>query len=102
MSNRKKQQMTDFWSERARLFGNDPRANTNDVWLREIEIGYINDVLKSTPYPMVMDFGCANGYSTTRIAKTNPESRFIGIDINDEMLRVAAQRYDPQAVPNLE
>jgi 2-polyprenyl-3-methyl-5-hydroxy-6-metoxy-1,4-benzoquinol methylase len=85
----KKDQMITFWSERARLYEGDPRANTNDIWLREIEIDYVHQVLQSHPCKNVLDFGCANGYSTTRLARSNPQCRFTGIDINPDMISVA-------------
>ena len=85
----KEQEMRTFWSERAQLYGSDPRANTNDIWLRELEIAYIQRVLKSFPADRILDFGCANGFSTQRIADASSRGRFIGIDINEDMILAA-------------
>lgn len=85
----KRADMFEFWSQRAALFGADPRANTNDVWLREVEIAFVHSLLQEGAYRRVLDFGCANGYSTLRLAKLHPGTDFIGIDINPDMIDVA-------------
>ena len=103
MSIVKKEKMLTFWSERARLYAGDPRANTGgDIWLREIEIAYVDKILKDNFCPDVLDFGCANGYSTSRLAKLNLQSRFTGIDINWEMIEAAKINSEQNAAPNLE
>lgn len=98
----KKEKMLQFWSERALAYQEDSRANTNDIWIREIEIRYINQILKQNSYHNVMDFGCANGYSTIRIAKENPEINFSGIDINQDMLTIAGNLLKKNNLSNLE
>jgi SAM-dependent methyltransferase len=80
------EKMMRFWSERAKLYGMDPRANTNDVWLREVEINYVNSAILEYRSGRVLDFGCANGFTTARLAELNPNSTFLGIDINQEMI----------------
>jgi 2-polyprenyl-3-methyl-5-hydroxy-6-metoxy-1,4-benzoquinol methylase len=94
--------MLTFWSERARLYAGDPRANTNDVWLREVEIAYVDKILKGDSYADVLDFGCANGYSTSRLAKLNLQSRFMGVDMNWDMIEVAKANWEQEAAPNLD
>ena len=79
MGNDKRKTMEEFWSKRALLYRNDPKANTNDIWLREVEINYVNNVIKSHSFNNIMDFGCANGYSTIRIARLNENRKFTGI-----------------------
>ena len=74
MSVGKKDKMLNFWSERARLYAGDPRANTNDIWLREVEIAYVDKILHDDSYRNILDFGCANGYSTSRLAKSNSQA----------------------------
>lgn len=101
MSTNKKDKMISFWSERARLYENDPRANTNDIWLREIEIAYVDKIIKAHPCRRIMDFGCANGFSTTRLAKSNPQAEFTGIDINPDMIDVACKYSAQEEAPNL-
>lgn len=98
----KKEKMVNFWSERARLYETDPRANTNDVWLREVEIAYVNGILDSQPFRNVLDFGCANGYTTSRLVKPHPEMRFLGVDINADMIEVAHTFPRTEGLDNLE
>lgn len=102
MSVVKKDKMLTFWSERARLYAGDPRANTNDIWLREVEIAYVDKILRGNAYRDILDFGCANGYSTSRLAKCNLQSRFMGVDINSEMIEVAKANSDKESSPNLD
>lgn len=100
MSVTKKEKMVSFWSERARLYEQDSRANTNDVWLREVEIGYVDRIIKANNFRTILDFGCANGYSTRRLAEANPAVKFLGADINPDMISVAASMIE--GLPNLE
>lgn len=97
----KRENMLAFWSERAKRFGSDPRSNTNDIWLREIEIECVNRILKSYRLRNVLDFGCANGYSTLRLAKENPQSTFLGLDLNPDMIEVARDTVRAEGCPNL-
>lgn len=99
---KKKDKMTSFWSERAQQYGHDPRANTNDIWLREVEIAHVNKIIAAGSFPKIMDFGCANGFSTGRLAKLKPNSKFLGIDINPDMIDVARKTADHAGLPNLE
>jgi SAM-dependent methyltransferase len=98
----KKTQMMNFWSERAKLYEGDPRANTNDVWLREVEIAYVDRVIKGQTGKAVMDFGCANGYSTSRLAKLNPEISILGVDINPDMINIAESFAAEPGADNLD
>lgn len=85
----KKKQMIAFWTDRVLKFKSGPRANTNDVWLREIEIEAVSRIIRENPVRRALDFGCANGYTTIRIAKQHPGCEFLGIDINGDMISVA-------------
>jgi len=97
----KRQDMIKFWSERAREYDRDPRANTNDVWLREIEINYVDHLIKLHSAQRALDFGCANGFSTARLAQANPSVNFLGIDINPDMIKVASGLPAEKQLSNL-
>lgn len=97
----KKKQMMEFWTERAREFKSDPRANTNDIWLREIEIEAVSGIIRGHNRKCILDFGCANGYTTVRIAKKYPYSQFVGIDINGDMISVADDLAKSEKVTNV-
>ncbi len=81
--------MFQFWTERANQYGADPKSNTNDVWLREVEIASIQKILDCYQPNCVLDFGCANGYTTRRLAEKYPDISFVGIDINPNMIAAA-------------
>jgi ubiquinone/menaquinone biosynthesis C-methylase UbiE len=102
MSDAKKDRMSAFWSERAKLYGDDARANTNDIWLRDIEIGYVDRIIQKHKFHTVLDFGCANGYSTFKLARLHPSIRFVGIDINEAMIDAAQTRCRKEARENVE
>jgi SAM-dependent methyltransferase len=87
----KKRGMLAFWSERARKFKSDPRANTNDIWLRELEIEAVSRIIRQNPMRRILDFGCANGYTTIRIARQHPDCEFLGIDLNGDMISAAKE-----------
>lgn len=101
MSN-KREKMMSFWSERAKLYKSDPRANTNDIWLRELEINYVNGIIKSNSFKRILDFGCANGHSTIRLARLNKDITFVGVDINPDMIDVAIDNLQSEQLTNLE
>jgi SAM-dependent methyltransferase len=85
----KRQRMLEFWSERVKQYSSDLRANTNDIWLREIEISCVQKIINSYNINNILDFGCANGYSTINLAKANPQCTFLGIDVNQNMIKAA-------------
>jgi len=97
----KREQMLKFWSDRANLYGFDPRANTNDVWLRSLEIDAVNNLIKAKNVKNALDFGCANGYSTNWLAKNNPGCKFLGVDINFDMIQVANDQVQKDKLTNL-
>jgi SAM-dependent methyltransferase len=85
----KADEMMAFWSARVREFRDDPRSNTNDVWLREVEIAHVNGVIEEGRPRQVLDFGCANGFTTRRLAEMHPDVTFLGVDLNQEMVAAA-------------
>jgi SAM-dependent methyltransferase len=85
----KRHKMLNFWSERVKHYSSDPRSNTNDIWLREIEINAVNKIINSYNINNILDFGCANGYSTMLLSKQMPHCTFLGIDLNHDMIEAA-------------
>jgi len=86
----KQSAMLRFWSDRASHHGARPEANTNDVHLRTLEISYVDRLIEEADPTSVLDFGCANGFSTRRLARQHPNRSFLGIDLNPDMIRAAA------------
>ena len=93
--------MMAFWSERVRAYASDPRANTNDIWLREVEIRAVEEVLAERPPARVLDFGCANGFSTLRLARQHPDITFVGIDLNPGMIAAAEVQRAQAEITNV-
>ena len=97
----KERAMLAFWSERARAYGADPRANTNDVHLRSLETGHASKLVRTHAARRVLDLGCGNGYTTRRLAERHPDSTFLGIDINPDMIAVARAPAGDVNPPNV-
>jgi len=92
---KKKDGIKKYWDERATLNKNDPSATTNDVYLRELEIQTILDTLKElgkTKDIEILDIGCADGYSTIRIAEALPKIKILGMDYSKNMIKNAVSR----------
>lgn len=45
--------------------------------------------MRLTPSDSVLDIGCGSGWLSRRIGKMVPEGRVVGMDISDEMIRIA-------------
>lgn len=97
----KQGQMGEFWTHRANTFGADPKANTNDVWLRKVEIDYLAGALRQVEATTVLDFGCANGFTTSALAKQFPHKTFTGLDINQAMIESANRSLSDAPLDNL-
>ncbi len=95
-------QMMAFWTDRSKTFGVDPRANTNDVHLRRVEIDFVARQIEALRPATVLDFGCANGYSTLILAQRFPNIRFVGLDINQDMISAATSCLGQDAPKNIE
>ena len=98
----KRELIDSFWNERVKRHGTDPRANTNDVWLRTIEIEAVEEVLRDESSGSVLDFGCANGFSTLELSRLLPDTQFVGVDINEEMISAAKDALRRSSESNVE
>lgn len=90
----------DYWNERARATEpTSTQATTYDVFLRELEIAKLTEKIGAASLPSgstVIDLGCGDGYSTTKLASAFPTINFIGVDWSGEMLGIAASRVGAQ------
>jgi len=88
---KKKENVKKYWDKRAALNKNDPSATTNDVYLRELEIQTIIEILKvgKAKNTSILDIGCADGYSAIQIAKALPTIQIIGVDYSKNMIKNA-------------
>lgn len=60
----------------------------------------ICEVIK--PGDTVLDLGCGPATQLAMVARLNPETRFIGIDLSDEMLNKARAHIEQQNLTNVE
>jgi ubiquinone/menaquinone biosynthesis C-methylase UbiE len=97
----KRAKMMEFWTRRAKQYHSDPRANTNDIWLREVEIKCVTNVIALHQPKRILDFGCANGYSTIRLADAHPNIVIDGIDLNKDMIKIAHSISSDKNLKNL-
>ncbi|MCZ7562531.1 MAG: class I SAM-dependent methyltransferase [Burkholderiales bacterium] len=84
-----------YWEERASRSRGESTATTDDVYLRELEIATIVATIKEigvAPGQSVMDIGCGDGYSTSKIADAFPELQVFGLDFSQQMIAIARER----------
>jgi SAM-dependent methyltransferase len=82
-------QIRQYWTEQARRHGSEPSASWTDRYAIELEIREILKWLKDGD--RVLDVGCANGYSSERLAAQRRVS-IRGIDYVPEMIAEARAR----------
>lgn len=84
----------DYWETRAKENDNSPRATTNDVYLRRLEISTLVETITELALPedsTVLDVGCGDGYTTLHVAAQLPQLRFLGVDYSENMIHTAQQ-----------
>lgn len=84
-------QIADYWRGQAQLYGQSPSASWSDHYVIELEIDQITQRL--TDGDLVLDLGCANGYSSIRFASAR-SIRVRAIDYIPEMIEQARLRAD--------
>lgn len=77
------------WREQARRHGAAPAASWSDVWAIDLEVREIAERLADGD--RVLDVGCANGFSTLRLAARR-RVHVRGIDYVPEMIAQARER----------
>ncbi|MFL6209380.1 MAG: class I SAM-dependent methyltransferase [Pyrinomonadaceae bacterium] len=90
----------EYWDERARAHAGSPRATTDDIYLRELELATLTETLKSLDLPAaatVLDVGCGDGYTTLAIAERLPALSFSGVDYSAQMIENARQQLAERA-----
>lgn len=91
-----------YWDARAQEFSGCPEATTPDVYLRELEINTLLQILDDVsfpPSPQILDVGCGDGYSTLRVASHFKQAQFTALDYSPAMIASAKQAL--QTEPDL-
>ncbi len=78
----------EFWDERGKTFGADPRATLADMNLKMLEIEAITKYVKGN----VLDAGCGNGFTTVSLAPF--VENIVGIDFSPVLIKQAQLTYD--------
>jgi ubiquinone/menaquinone biosynthesis C-methylase UbiE len=90
-----KEEIREYWEERAKENADSPQATTNDIYLRKLELATIRDVINSLGVPegaSVLDVGCGDGYTTLAVAESLPGLRFLGVDYSANMIENARRQ----------
>lgn len=90
-----KEDIKEYWEQRAQENAGSTQATTNDIYLRELEMSAIAKAIESLNLPArstVLDVGCGDGYTTLKVAEVFPELRFVGIDYSQKMILNAERR----------
>jgi 2-polyprenyl-3-methyl-5-hydroxy-6-metoxy-1,4-benzoquinol methylase len=84
-------EIQDYWRGQARTHGTDPRASWSDVRARELEVQAL--VARIADGDRVLDVGCANGWSTVRLAQAR-RAHVRGIDYLPEWIESAGRNLE--------
>jgi SAM-dependent methyltransferase len=76
-----------FWNRQAKEWKTSPNVSWKDTILIKKEINSVSRWIKD--HETVLDFGCANGWTTLRIGRMNPTCDIQGMDFSPEMIRQA-------------
>jgi ubiquinone/menaquinone biosynthesis C-methylase UbiE len=85
------ERIRDYWTEQARQHQGSPAASWSDVAVMEMEIRHITAHLDAGD--QVLDVGCANGFSTLRLALAR-KIDIVGIDYIPGMVDCACKSLD--------
>jgi SAM-dependent methyltransferase len=80
------EQIYEFWRDQARTHGRSHAASWSDRHVIELEVGALSRHLQNGH--RVLDVGCANGFSTFKLA-TNRQLSIRGVDYAPEMIEMA-------------
>jgi len=76
------------------------RAEFYDAELRRLD-AHFRAALKVGPHDRVLDVGCGAGQSTREAARAAPAGSVLGVDVSEDMLRVARRRAEDEGLRNV-
>jgi ubiquinone/menaquinone biosynthesis C-methylase UbiE len=77
----------EYWNNQGQIYKESHWASWGDYYMIELEIELISKQLEN--HDLVLDVGCANGYSTFEIFQRNKTLQLKGVDLSEEMIRIA-------------
>jgi SAM-dependent methyltransferase len=93
-------QIKKYWEERASV-DSSVQSTTQDYYLREIEFQVLKNLIGRYIPASVMDAGCGDARTTTRLAAEFQEVKFIGGDYSESMVRNAQGNIARAGINNL-
>jgi ubiquinone/menaquinone biosynthesis C-methylase UbiE len=92
-----KENIKEYWEERAQEHSGALQATTNDIYLRKLEVATIIEALRDLAIienGTVLDVGCGDGYTTLEVAEAFPMLRFQGLDYSENMISTARRNLE--------
>ena len=80
------------WEQQAEKHGGEYAASWGDHYMIELETEFISNEIQDND--MILDAGCANGYSAFRQLEMHPSIQITGIDFTEGMIREAMIRKE--------
>lgn len=76
-----------FWNNQGEIFKNSHWASWGDFFMMDLEIKIISEQIEEQK--LVLDVGCANGFSAFKQLEANPKIKIIGVDFAEKMIDAA-------------
>src|SRR5258708_1280832 len=89
-------EIKEYWDERAIKNATDPKATTDDVYLRDLEIKTFISTIQGLGIKKgnILDVGCGDGYTTLKVASELKKFKITGVDYSEGMIANAINRLD--------
>ena len=94
------EQVRNYWDERAAV-DSSAQSTTQDIYLRAIEFRVIKKMVDRHGPARVMDAGCGDARTTTKLAAEFGHVKFIGGDYSEAMVRNAQGNIARAGIRNL-
>lgn len=90
----------EHWKEKAEKEGSSPEASWGDLQMMELEISNIRAYIKEGF--RILDAGCGNGYSTTKLFSKDSMNFLTAFDFVPEMVANARRRFQAKTFRSLQ
>ncbi|HEY9601662.1 MAG TPA: class I SAM-dependent methyltransferase [Allocoleopsis sp.] len=79
-----------------------PKNETNILYFHNLVTSYYlrNQKITSSEDKIILDAGCGTGYKSLILAEANPGAKIIGIDISEQSIELACQRFKYHNIEN--